>query len=60
MVLQEGKALGYLIPADDKLNKKKKEEIRKILKEVRGIVKVPSDFDYEKEYRKVLEEKYLK
>lgn len=66
-VLERGKPLAYFIPADYKIDVKKgttKKDVSKILDNAIGCVnmteKEKETFDYDSEYRKALEEKYLK
>ncbi len=72
-VIDRGKTLAYFIPSkyDVKVKVKVKEredkdqkEYEKAIKDLIGCVKMSEEekknFDYKKEYRKALEEKYLK
>lgn len=68
-VIDRGKTLAYFIPSDYEIKVKKREdkdqkEYEKAIKDLIGCVKMSEEekknFDYKKEYRKALEEKYLK
>lgn len=67
-VIDRGKTLAYFIPSDYDVKIEKKRSVqkdyKKILKDAIGCVKMSEEdkksFDYEKEYRKALEERYLK
>lgn len=66
-VIERGQPLAYFIPADYKVTlekKNSKKDVKKILNNAVGCVRMSEDkkkmFDYEKEYRKAMEEKHLK
>ena len=67
-VIDRGKTLAYFIPSDYDIKIEKKisveKDYKKILNDAIGCVKMSKEdkknFDYKKEYRKALEEKYLK
>ncbi len=67
-VIDRGKTLAYFIPSDYQIEVKKKDikqqDYEKFIKSLFGCVKMSEEkkknFDYEKEYRKALEKKYLK
>ena len=66
-VVERGQPLAYFIPADYEViveKKNSKKNVRKILKDAIGCVEMSEDqkktFDYQKEYRKAMEEKHLK
>jgi antitoxin (DNA-binding transcriptional repressor) of toxin-antitoxin stability system len=66
-VVERGQPLAYFIPVDYKVTlekKNSKKDVKKILDDAIGCVKMSENkkktFDYEKEYRKAMEEKHLK
>jgi len=68
-VIDRGKTLAYFIPSKYDVKVKEREdkdqkEYEKAIKDLIGCVKMSEEekknFDYKKEYRKALEEKYLK
>lgn len=66
-VVERGQPLAYFIPADYEViveKKNSKKDVRKILNDAIGCVKMTDEtkksFDYKKEYRKAMEEKHLK
>jgi antitoxin (DNA-binding transcriptional repressor) of toxin-antitoxin stability system len=66
-VVERGQPLAYFIPVDYKVTlekKNSKKDVKKILDDTIGCVKMSENkkktFDYEKEYRKAMEEKHLK
>jgi antitoxin (DNA-binding transcriptional repressor) of toxin-antitoxin stability system len=66
-VIERGKPLAYFIPVEYKVvleKKNRKKDVKKILNDAVGCVKMSEakkkTFDYEKEYRKAMEEKHLK
>lgn len=68
-VIDRGKTLAFFIPSEyeieiKRINTRKQKDFEKILQEAIGCVKMSKEkkknFDYDKEYRKALEEKYLK
>jgi antitoxin (DNA-binding transcriptional repressor) of toxin-antitoxin stability system len=65
-VVERGQPLAYFIPVDYKVTlekKNSKKDVKKILDDAIGCVKMSENkkktFDYEKEYRKAMEEKHL-
>lgn len=66
-VLERGEPLAYFIPASYEIEMKKgssKKNVSKILEDAIGCVEMTEEqkenFDYDKEYRKAMEEKHLK
>jgi antitoxin (DNA-binding transcriptional repressor) of toxin-antitoxin stability system len=66
-VIERGQPLAYFIPVEYKVMLEKKnseKDVKKILNDAVGCVKMSGakkkTFDYEKEYRKAMEEKHLR
>jgi len=66
-VVERGQPLAYFIPVDYKVTlekKNSKKDVKRILNDAVGCIKMRENkkksFDYEKEYRKAMEEKHLK
>ena len=48
----------YLDSLTQPINEKNEESITPLVKSLSGVINLPSDFDYKKEYRSYLEKKY--